>query len=278
MRALRRLLFVGTPLEGLLLAIARGRTTEGLCGKLLPTHDLFPNPSLRKLRRNGHTLTLNVGEWMEWAVYFDLKDPTIDALISLLRPGETVLDVGTNIGSMLTAMARAVGPQGQAYGFEPSRSRFEKCQQRLVFEDLKNAHVAQLALGPSKSHVTIHDIDSRNLGRSQISETKDGVDSVLCLSMDDWLSQRGLKQVHLIKIDVEGFETRVVQGMSQTLKHFRPLLFIEVDDGNLRSYGSSAAELLGLVRSHGYRTYSVAGVEFSDSPLGHLDIIARPHS
>src|SRR5580693_4951300 len=75
---------------------------------------------------------------------------------------------------------------------------------------------------------------------------------VAMTTIDDLLAARGWPEVSLIKIDVQGAESRVLAGARRTLERFSPALFLEVDDQQLRRYGSSAAELLTSVTAQGY--------------------------
>jgi hypothetical protein len=61
-----------------------------------------------------------------------------------------------------------------------------------------------------------------------------------------------LNRVDLVKIDVEGSETRVIDGATQVISRFRPVLILEVNRTQLQKLGSSDQELLGRLTGLGY--------------------------
>ena len=71
-------------------------------------------------------------------------------------------------------------------------------------------------------------------------------------TLDGFLGERTSLPGDWIKIDVEGYEARVLRGAAATIARCRPGLFIEVDDANLRGQGDSAGGLLKWVEGTGY--------------------------
>jgi FkbM family methyltransferase len=278
LNAIRKALFVGTPLEKPLRSFVRGSSIGSFRSKFLPNHDLFPKNSPRVLSREGRELTLNIGEWMEWSVYFEIDDPTERAIQDLLKPGDVALDIGSNIGSMILAMSRKVKSEGRVFGFEPSQNRYQKCIERLRFENMANAHVANVALGAKPGLVSMASPDPSNLGRTRVTYDLQTVPSVQCVTLDQWVLDAALAKVDFIKMDVEGFECEVLQGAHATLNRFKPILFIEVDDVNLREQGSSAHQLVQTIRDLRYRISSAQGHDLSETLPDHFDLIARPQA
>lgn len=268
----RHQLFVDTPLESTLRKFVAGQSSESWRARFIPSHTLFRSPSRRVLRDQTRSLEFDLSDWMEWAAYFELSDPSIEQLISLLKPGDIALDVGSNIGSMLIAMAKTVGPTGFVYGFEPQTSRYQKCADRLRYSQVQNASVERLAVGAARVQVEIVSPDPRNAGRARVRGKSDDsapVDQVTCVPLDFWLEDKKIEKVSLIKIDVEGFEMEVLKGMTTLLERYSPVLFIEVDNGNLGLQGSSANELLQWLRDRRY------GFDESQIHHDHYDLVAR---
>ena len=96
-------------------------------------------------------------------------------------------------------------------------------------------------------------------------------------TLDGFLGERTSLPVDWIKIDVEGYEARVLRGAAATIARCRPGLFIEVDDANLRGQGDSAGGLLKWVEGTGYEILDAATGRpiASDSPLEgcHFDAL-----
>ena len=72
------------------------------------------------------------------------------------------------------------------------------------------------------------------------------------ITLDSFFAKEQMKRIDLIKIDVEGFEMKVLYGATDCVERFRPVLFLELCDANLREQGSSAVELLQWLEARDY--------------------------
>ena len=88
-----------------------------------------------------------------------------------------------------------------------------------------------------------------------------GVEEVDTTTLDELVATFGLTHVDLVKIDVEGSETRVLAGATRTLGQLRPTLLLEVQDQSLRALGSSRAELLADLAAWDYEVLPFSEVD-----------------
>jgi FkbM family methyltransferase len=277
--ALRKILFSNRPAELLLRKLAGGQPAEALISRLVPNHYQYTRPSWRSLQVGKDKIDFDLSELMEWYYYFGFRDPAARTLRGLCDQGDTVLDVGANIGVLLTELAQAVGPRGKVFGFEPAPSRLAKCRQMIKALNLDWVQVSSSALGAGERKASLHIRDSKNLGMTQLSLEADDQNSVQIATLDSFVQAQDLKQLDLIKIDVEGFETQVLQGAQKTLAKFKPVLFIEVDQTNLAHFNSSPQELISLVQAAGdYHLWKdIVGLPLDKNLDGcHFDLIAIP--
>ena len=273
---LRRRAFVGTPIEKVLRKVAAGAEEKSWRFKLLPNHDLFPYPSIRTIQRDDRQLELNIGEWLEWSVYFAVTDPTAKEIEKLLRPGDVAIDVGCNIGSILSCISKSVGESGQVIGFEASLGRFKKCRERIAFENIKNAQLVHCALSDQAGEVVLSSPDPANLGRTRVNLASAAGESATAIRFDHWRDKTNLQKINFIKIDVEGYELKVLRGMEKTIKEQRPILFIEIDDDNLREQGHSAQQLISHITQLDYTVSLSSGRPLADPMPPHFDLLATP--
>lgn len=243
----------------------------------------YPRGSLRHCERAGVRYCLDISDYQEWSLYFHSSVDSSLGVLEYLSPGMVVLDVGGNIGQTAMPMALKVGSTGQIYSFEPFPCTYQKFLNNLSLnEKICNVRAVNLALGAEADELHMNVKSTLNSGENSIVRAEqahgEGLVSVSVSTIDTFFKSAPLSRVDFIKIDVEGFELDVLKGASQTLNAFHPSLFIELDDGNLRSQGSSAAELCNYLMSCGYyirehgKLQSLSPTEYGR----HMDIYCLP--
>ena len=211
---------------------------------------------------HGYLMHLDLAKWPDRNAYFlgryyELE--TQAALLLLLRPGDTFVDVGANEGMLSLVAAHAVGPGGRVVAFEPNpapRAALEAAIARngIRHIDLRAKGLADEA-GELELHIPLVNDGEGSFGRPDYAGAE--VRTITCpVRVGD--EELGDLAPAIIKIDVEGFETRVVRGFSTTLERHRPVLITEVVDQHLANAGSSAAELRTLLEGLGYRAMAMS--------------------
>lgn len=166
----------------------------------------------------------------------------------LARPGNTVLDVGANIGCHTLCLAHAVKAHGRVLAFEPQRFVFQTLCANIALNSLTNVYSYHAAVGKTPGTITIPVLDyaqAGNYGGLGLEENQVAGESVSCLVIDNL----ALSACHVIKIDVEGMELDVLEGAAYTIHQFMPILYLEND----RKDKSPA--LLAFLFKAGYRVY-----------------------
>lgn len=251
-------------------------------GKLPANHYQYPKPSLRRARRHGILYQMDVSDYMDWYIYFDLRNRSKEVLFSMVHEGDLLVDVGTNIGESVLNFARSAGPTGQVFGFEPDPANRDRCLRNLALNPGLRIEISSLALAAETREFTLYRVDPLNSGANRIlsgDSSAEGV-RVRSTSLDVFVETQVLSRLDLLKIDVEGFEMNVLRGGIGAIEHFRPKMFIEVDDNNLRAQGDSAAELVHFLEERGYDIHRAkdgaaigSGFDFAGC---HFDIVCLP--
>ncbi len=149
--------------------------------------------------------------------------------LSLPRNG-VVVEGGVFDGTDTLAFAHAVGPSGNVYGFDPlGKSVVEARNRQAVL-----AHPA-IELIPKALWSCTTTLQFRNHGAaSTVGETltqggkKPNSYPVEAISVDDFVSARGLSRLDFIKLDVEGAEQHVLRGAHESIQKFRPSLAVSI--------------------------------------------------
>jgi len=186
------------------------------------------------------------------------------AALAFLKPGAVAIDIGANLGEWTIPLARAVGAGGQVLACEPAPLAAKSLEATLRANALRQAEVIRCALGDhdGTAEFTVPVVTSARTdsGTARLGAAVPGEEVLIVRlsSLDSLLAERGLDQVDLIKIDVEGHEKQVLDGAAATLGRFRPTLVIEtgheaLDDrtaiyDRLRGLGY---RMLGILLDHG---------------------------
>jgi FkbM family methyltransferase len=224
--------------------------------------------SYRFVRRSG-LLETSLGSELFASAYFLYKRYE-DHLRGLLRayPGLTlggnVLDIGANIGYTATVLACSVEHDRLVYAFEPEPFNYRMLMRTAGRPQLEGRIVAQqCAVGAVDGTAqlwlnTSHPADHRVMtGQFQgTASARDHV-TVPIVSIDSFL-QRHEGPVSFAKIDVQGFEYPVCQGMRTTLEQNPDLsILLEYAPGSMRALGFCPADLLELLSEYGFKPYVV---------------------
>ena len=144
-----------------------------------------------------------------------------------VQSGDTVLDIGANIGTHTLWFANKVGSEGSVIAFEPQRLLFQTLCANMALNSIKHVDCKQLGVGYSKRLVTVPVLDplqKNNFGALSIDGHSEGEPVAIC-RVDDI----GLSRCDFIKMDVEGMEPEALQGAMNTIVRCRPILYVELD-------------------------------------------------
>jgi FkbM family methyltransferase len=161
-----------------------------------------------------------IGEW----------SPIESTLLrAFLRPGDTAVDVGANVGNMTMAMAAAVGDAGRVLAFEPQRFPFMCLCANVALNSLMHCVFPhQVALGESAGAINVPCLDPMqqitNFGGVSLIDKHTTPTEMVALAT---LDQMQLPALRLIKCDVEGMEPAVFRGGRDTIKRLRPVIWTE---------------------------------------------------
>jgi FkbM family methyltransferase len=175
------------------------------------------------------------------------------ALLAAIRPGDNVWDVGANVGLYAELFANVVGPDGKVVAFEPSPKAFASL--RTLAAKKPNIFLQNVALSDTEG---VFDFFVNEQGLSTTDALLPASDRSEAIKVavkrgDTFIS---LASPSIIKIDVEGFELEVLNGMQQTLSlEGLRAIFIEVHFLMLKKKGSVGAPrtIAKILRDNGFR-------------------------
>jgi len=180
-----------------------------------------------------------------------------------LKPGMVFVDAGANDGLYTLLASRLVGPSGQVWAFEPSEREFMRLQQNLSLNKISNVRPLRVALADVNGETELAVAEDEHAGQNTLGSFSCAIQSlrketVSMRRLDDLFSEERLNRLDLIKVDIEGAETRLISGAFKLLRNLRPVVLFEASETALQNTGSSSTQLLDLFRKLGYDIYSFA--------------------
>jgi FkbM family methyltransferase len=209
-------------------------------------------------------------------LYFIFKrrqDRTELALLHrIVQPGDTVLDIGANIGFYSTVLSRAVGNTGKVICFEPNEENFRHLQDTT--RRLPNVVLHRKAVGAETGSITLYLSDTLNVDNRTYQPTSyKSTEDVDVVNLDRFLFNT--PPVDVIKIDIQGFEMEALRGMIQLLSSNENIKILsEFWPYGLKLSGSSATEYMLALQGLRFHVSILIGgryVPITDTDLQKMD-------
>jgi len=159
-------------------------------------------------------------------LYLRREDFVEDAAVlePYLKPGMTVFDVGANIGYLTYFFCRHVAPGGQVYSFEPEATNFREMAANVEKNGITFCCPLQVAVGARDGEICFAPGLNGHINADSAS-----LPNCTIISLDSFVRRRSIQHVSLVKIDVEGWELDVLEGMREILsREEKPILYVEV--------------------------------------------------
>jgi len=164
-----------------------------------------------------------------WSIHSEEK-PSWDSVKTYLEDGCVFIDVGCQKGIYSQGVIDVLGENCSVYGFDV----LEHAKIREIENNNKNFKFYPSACGDGKPHDVVVHYDSNTIAEAQDS-----------IKLDDFVTEEGLERVDFVKIDVDGCESYVLEGMKGILEKFNPVLMIEIESG--------LEDIKEFLRQYGYR-------------------------
>jgi FkbM family methyltransferase len=183
-----------------------------------------------------------------------LESSVQEALVRHLAPGGVVYDIGANLGFFSLVAARLVGPEGRVYAFEPAPDNAEAIRRNAELNLVGNIVVIPRAVSSRRGTARLQIVDDQSWSRLEEFGGHPDTERVLeveTVTIDELVGDGELLPPALVKVDVEGAELAVLEGMRRTIEEHRPAIVCELHGTN--------EGFAGAMAEHAYRMVNLEG-------------------
>jgi FkbM family methyltransferase len=178
-----------------------------------------------------------------------------------IRRGDTIFDLGANVGFYTLIAALSTGERGKVFAFEPVPRNLDFLRRHLHHNTVANVEVLEAAVSDASGLAAFETYDSPAIGRIGAS----GRLQVRTVALDELVAEGRVPAPDVIKIDIEGGELRALEGAKRILEQRHPLIFLATHGSKV--HADCCALLSGL-------RYSISGID-GEPPSQADELIAR---
>jgi FkbM family methyltransferase len=187
----------------------------------------------------------SVGSNKEWEPHITKFTQLYNSLYKI----KNIIDIGANFGYHSLLFSRECSEH--VYAFEPQIQNFKLLEENIKINDIKNIIAHNLACGDQKCEILMPMFDSNhtyNMG----DITPNIIHNNFSVSKSIVLDDHMFSPIDLIKLDVQGWEKKVLIGATNLLKTHKPILIVEFECFQLKKTNTQCKELFDFIREQDY--------------------------
>jgi FkbM family methyltransferase len=212
-------------------------------------------------------------------LYGQWAETEIDLCRALLSDDSVVIEAGANLGTHTVALSK-ICPSGQIYAYEAQSKVFDLLSANVSLNQCDNVCAINAALGEIEGTMDIETGDysqafnygsfslEKGFSTEQLYDGPITLETVGIHTVDQCVTENKLERVDLLKLDVEGYEGRVLQGAISTLDRFAPDLIVEA------VYEEQTNQICQMLTAKGYQAHWVAAPRYLPSNYNGVTVAA----
>ncbi|HCN04581.1 MAG TPA: hypothetical protein DIS79_03090 [Bacteroidetes bacterium] len=222
-----------------------------------PTH---PQIVIARLR-HGFKMYLDISEYLQSYMYMfgAYELPTVKLIRNTFQGESSFLDIGAQMG-YITLEAAVANKRGHVFAFEPEPANFTRLIDNISINSINSIRTYNTALGATTGDLDLY-LAEANSGAHSAFQSNANVSEkkvrVPMRTLDSIVEQDSIKDISMIKLDVEGYELEVLRGATQVLRQHKPMLIVELNDEIQQAAGSSSSGVKQLLGSFGYQPHYI---------------------
>lgn len=217
-----------------------------------------PSENMVFARVPGGEVLVRMNEFVGRTVFYtgNLEKKVSWLCSRIVRSGDTVIDIGANVGVVTVLLSSLVGKKGKVFAFEPNPTLHDMFDRTMARNRITNVFLDKVALGDKEGNLSLC-FRSDNVGAGSLVYRYDSAQTITVpvTTLSARLRSERLKSIRLIKIDAEGFEPEILCGAMDILRSTRPdAVLFELNDP-----GASISDhpTIRIFRDAGYSFFSI---------------------
>ena len=225
--------------------------TNWIIKKLLP----------KKVKIGKYFLFLNPNDpVVSGAIFFNVYEKSESQFIkSICFEGMKILDIGANIGYYTALFSQLAGDKGSVIAIEPDLESYKYLSKSINSFNYKNVFSFRLAASDIKQKLPLF-ISKENRGDNRLYSTNQKRNSIMvdCITVDELLEENKIENLDLIKIDVQGYEPKVMKGMLNIVRSSKKLILLsEFWPKGILQAGESPKNFLTMLRKMHFQLFEL---------------------
>jgi len=208
-------------------------------------------------------MQLDISEFLQAHLFLfgSYELPTVRFIRSMLRSGDTAIDVGAQIGYLTLAMATSSNSTIEVHSFEPESHNLERLRTNVSLNPGVNVSIIEKAASNVDGMLRLYLSHDHNSGTH--STIPNGVNvstnfvEIPSVTLDSYAAAKNIQRLRLIKIDVEGGELEVIKGAQKILRELKPIIIMELSDALQAARGFSTHEFKRLLLADEYNSFTI---------------------
>ena len=219
---------------------------------------LIDNSRTSEIVVNGYKMQLDKNDVMQLSL-FDYEPIETELFKKEIKDGDIVVDIGANIGYFTLLMAKLVGINGKIISFEPEPSNFTLLNKNVIINNYQNVTLEKKGISDYNGRCKFFlSTDAPGMHSLHKIDSKGEEINIDVIKLDEYFNTTGLiDKISLIKIDVEGAELQVLNGMKTILKNKKLKLLIEFIPKHLEKHGTNPDDILKILEKNNFKIYHI---------------------
>jgi len=210
--------------------------------------------------RHGFAMQLDLGQFVDRTIYCTGGWEPLETMViaAALKPGDSFVDVGANIGFFSLLAHRLVGNEGRVHAVEATPSTADLLDANIALSGAGAIRVHRCAAGDREGLATMVVHDAGNIGSNHLSFDSEGAGASAEVPLRRLDGLFAGETIRLIKLDIEGAEAMALRGAGTLLDgDTAPALLFEFSPNMLRGMGDDPAALLAHLEGKGYTIHEI---------------------